>query len=59
MCLNGSNALQIRFKIYLCLYFKHTFYSIFWNNLATKYFGSERSWWRLFQKRVVRNKFDD
>jgi hypothetical protein len=29
MCLNGSNALQIRFKIYLCLYFKHTFYSIF------------------------------
>jgi hypothetical protein len=28
------------------------------NNLAFQSFDFERTWWRLFQKRVVRTKFD-
>jgi len=28
------------------------------NYFAFKYFNLERAWWKLFQKRVVRTKFD-
>jgi hypothetical protein len=30
----------------------------FFNYLAFKYFGPDRTWWKLFQKRVVRTKYD-
>ena len=30
----------------------------FFNYFAFKYFGFERTWWRLFQKRIVRTNFD-
>ena len=28
------------------------------NQMAFQSFGFERTWWKLFQKRVVRTKFD-
>jgi len=43
---------------YYCYPVWFTSYQRLFNYLAFQLFDYERTWWRLFQKRVMRTKFD-